>query len=308
MRTQAGRRYTRLIRRFLFSMLLGLSLSAEALEASRSGLQSQITYIAQQMKDLQNKQEKLLRQNDKWIDRINSAKKQLQKRNNPLVEIQLQTDLKASRTLSDQIQVLDGKIYALTEQSVAAKKELMEVMNTEIETLSREADATENAKKKRARLSQVLRIQKEKEAIQAQIRAESNELLLGLNITLVETDGPDEIQQKLAIIQDQLDILQTKIRELDIRVKEMKKKLGLLSNMLELLRDIRRGEDDEFDLDRNLRIAELQEDIAQMETTLAVLGAKKSSWQMKETVLAEKATQFSQEVLKFLKGDSSDDK
>ena len=70
----------------------------------------------------------------------------------------------------------------------------------------------------------------------------------------------------------------------------------------------RRGEDDEFDLDRNLRIAELQEDIAQMETTLEVLGAKKSSWQVKEKSLAQKAKQFSQEALKFLKGDSSGDK
>jgi len=286
-------------------MLLTLSLSTEALEPTRSALKSQITHIAQQMKDLQSEQEKLLRENEKRTDRINAVKKQLQKRSNPLVEIQLQTDLKASRTLSDQIQVLDGKIYTLTEQSIAVKKRLVNVMNTEIEVLSREADATKDAKQKRNRLSQVLRVQKEKETIQAQIRAESNELLLGLDITLVDTDGPDEIQQKLAIIQDQRDILQTKIERLDIMVKETKKKLSLFSNMLELLRDIRRGEDDEFDLDRNLRIAELQEDIAQMETTLEVLGAKKSSWQVKEKSLAQKAKQFSQEALKFLKGDSS---
>ncbi|MCH8290025.1 hypothetical protein IH992_02820 [Candidatus Poribacteria bacterium] len=305
MRTHAGKRHGRLIRRLLFSMLFGLSLSAETLEPTRSALKSQITHIAQQMKDLQTEQEKLLRENEKRTDRINAAKKQLQKRSNPLVEIQLQTDLKASRTLSDQIQVLDGKIYTLTEQSIDVKKRLVNVMNTEIEMLSREADATKDAKQKRNRLSQVLRVQKEKETIQAQIRAESNELLLGLDITLVDTDGPDEIQQKLAIIQDQQDILQTKIKRLDIMVKETKKKLSLFSNMLELLRDIRRGEDDEFDLDRNLRIAELQEDIAQMETTLEVLGAKKSSWQVKEKSLAQKAKQFSQEALKFLKGDSS---
>ena len=305
MRTHARKRHGRLIRRLLFSMLLTLSLSAEALEPTWSALKSQITHIAQQMKDLQSEQEKLLRENEKRTDRINTAKKQLQKRSNPLVEIQLQTDLKASRTLSDQIQVLDGKIYTLTEQSIDVKKRLVNVMNTEIETLSREADATKDAKQKRNRLSQVLRVQKEKETIQAQIRAESNELLLALDITLVDTDGPDEIQQKLAIIQDQRDILQTKIERLDIVVEETKKKFSLFSNMLELLRDIRRGEDDEFDLDRNLRIAELQEDIAQMETTLEVLGAKKSSWQVKEKFLAQKAKQFSQEALKFLKGDSS---
>ena len=295
------RRWCRLL---FFSIFIGLFSTVfaqvEQSEIPRGGkvtrpaLEAQLDRLARQLETVSTERDQLLRENKKLTDKISATKVQLQKGGNPLVEIQLQNDLKASRTLSDQIQALDGKIYGLTEGSVRLKRQLMGLLSIEIDRLSREADATKNRVQKRGKLSQILRLQKEQEAYQAQVGTESNELLLGLDITFAEADGPDEIQQKLAIIFDQQEILHTKIARLDQQIKETEKKLSLQKNMLELLRDIRRGEDDEFDLDRNLRIAELQEDIAEMETTLETLGAKKSSWQTRAKSLAERARPFSQ--------------
>lgn len=296
---------------FFFTItLIGMSLSAVAQEPTRSALKSQIAHIAEQINGLQSEQNQLLRKNKVLTDKISRTKLKLQKGGNRLIELQLLPDLSASRELADQIQALDKRIYGLTEQSVTQKKQLVGVLNTEIERLGREADVMESAKVKTRRLELILRLQKEKETYQTQIRAESNELLLGLEISLSETDGPYEIQQKRAIVFDQRDILQTKIAQLDSIIKETKKKLSLQQSMLELLRDIRRGEDDEFDLDRNLRIAELQEDIADIEATLEIMRAKQESWHAKEKSLTEKAKRFSQEAEKFTqpiqKGESLD--
>ncbi|MCZ6678799.1 MAG: hypothetical protein O7E52_16315 [Candidatus Poribacteria bacterium] len=269
-----------------------------------------MNHITQQITSAQAGRDLLLRQNKGLTDKINATKRQLQGGGNPLAELRLQNDLKASRELADRIQALDQQIYALTAQSVATKRQLVNMLTHEIERLSQAAHATENAKQARQRLDQVLQLQKEKENYQTQISTESNELLLGLDITLAGTDGPDEILQKLAIVRDQRDIIGAKIQQLDQHIQETQKNLSLRRNMLELLRDIRRGEDDEFDLDRSLRIAELQEDITDIETTLEIMGAKQESWRMREKALVKKAKQFAQEAEKFTqpvpKGDSVD--
>jgi chromosome segregation ATPase len=281
-------------------ILLGLPLAAFA-QTPLPVVRAQIARIAEQLETLQSDRNQLLRENRKLTDRINATKRKLQKSGNRLIERELQNNLAASRELADRIQKLDQRIYALTEDSVSKKKELVGGLNTEIDRLSREAETAKDAKRKRQLFSQILRWQKEVETYRAQITTETNELLLGLDITLGETDGPDEIQQKLAIVQDQQDLIAAKIRRLDQQIRETRKKLSLQRNMLELLRDIRRGEDDEFDLDRNLRIAELEEDIADAEATLEIIEAKRASWQAKEKVIDEKAKRFAEEVEKFLK-------
>jgi len=268
-------------------------------EETKSGLKAQIARLAQQIEAVQTEQDQLLRKNKALTDKINATKRQLQKGGNPLVELQLQNDLKASRTLADEVQALDKENHEHTQQSIALKKQLVGMLNREIEELSREANITRNAKQKARRLEQVLALQKEMEAYQEQITAESNELLLGLDITVAQTDGPEEIQQKTAIVQDQRDIIQAKIQRLGQQIRDTRMKLSLQQNMLELLRDIRRGEDDEFDLDRDLRIAESQEAIGDAETTLELLQTKLENWQVKEKSLAEKIKRFSQEVKKL---------
>ena len=278
---------------------MGLSLPVWSQESTSSVLKTRIDYIAQQIKSLQTEQDGLLRKNRALTDEINARKRQLQKGGNPLIELQLQNDLKASRALADQIQGLDQNMHTLTRQSVSLKKQLVDLLSTEIDKLSREATMASNAKRKKRQLERVLALQDEKDAYRAQISAESNELLLRLDITLVETDGPDEILQKLAIVRDQHDIIRAKIQQLNGQIQETQKKLNLRQNMLELLRDIRRGEDDEFDLDRNLRIAELQEDIATIEAMLEIIQAKTENLRVKEKALEEKAKQFSQEAEKF---------
>ena len=131
---------------------------------------------------------------------------------------------------------------------------------------------------------------------------ESSELLLSLNVAPAPTDGPDEIEQKLAVVQDQQDIMRARIEELDRQIRETSKALDLRRNMLELLRDIRRGEEDEFDLDRDLDIAELEAEIADAESALESWRAKRESWYARERIHGEKAADLTRELESMLQG------
>ncbi|MYK40190.1 MAG: hypothetical protein F4049_08230 [Gemmatimonadetes bacterium] len=262
----------------------------------------QIERLAEQVAGISAESNKLLRENKQLTDRIRTAKQDLQQGSSRLLERQLQDDLQASRELSDQIQALDDRIYALTEESVAKQRLLVGMLNDEIERLSGEARAAKDAKAKTRILAEVLKLQEEAETYREQMARESSELLLSLDVAPAQTDGPDEIQQKLAVLQDQQDIIRNKIEELDRQIRETSKALDLRRNMLELLRDIRRGEEDEFDLDRSLDIAELEGEIADAESALEIWRAERESWYAKEKIHGEKAVHLAQELENMLQG------
>ena len=277
-----------------------------------SSIKEQLAQIAGQIKVVQARQDELLRRNKELADGINAVKQKLQKDSNLLLELRLQNDLRASREMADQVQELDKSIYGLTKQSVDLKKQLVSLLSAEIDRFSQEADATIDTEKRLQRLQRVLQLQKEKETYQTQIAEESNELLLSLEVTIAEDDGPDDILQKAAIIEDQRDIIRDKGRKLDSQILNIQKNISLQRNMLELLRDIGRGEEDELDLDRSLRIAERQEEIRDMESALKVMQAKREMWRVREKSLAKKAEHFYQEAAKLLqpapKGDPGESK
>lgn len=280
----------------------GLVPAAFAQESTLQNLRIQIEQLAEQVAGILAESNKLLRENKQLTDRIRTAKQDLQQGGDRLLERQLQNDLQASRELSDRIQALDDRIYALTEESVAKQRMLVGMLNAEIERLAGEARVAKDAKTKTRILAEVLKLQKEAETYREQMARESSELLLSLDVALAQTDGPDEIQQKLAVLQDQQDIIRTKIEELDRQIRETSKALDLRRNMLELLRDIRRGEEDEFDLDRSLDIAELEGEIADAESALEIWRAKRESWDAKEKIHGEKAVHLAQELENMLRG------
>ena len=271
-------------------------------EPTLQNLRMQIEQLAEQVAGISAESNKLLRENKQLTDRIRTAKQDLQQDSNRLLERQLQNDLQASRELSDRIQALDNRIYALTEESVAKQRTLVGLLNDEIERLSEEASVAKDAKAKTRILAEVLKLQEEAETYREQMARESSELLLSLDVAPAQTDGPDEIQQKLAVLQDQQDIIRSKIEELDRQIRETSKALDLRRNMLELLRDIRRGEEDEFDLDRNLDIAELEGEIADAESALEIWRAKRESWYAKEKIHGEKAVHLAQALENMLQG------
>ena len=285
-----------------FAISIGMVPAAFTKEPTLQNLRIQIERLAEQVEGISAESNKLLRENKQLIDRIRTAKQDLQRGGGRLLERQLQDDLQASRELSDRIQALDNRIYALTEESVAKQRMLVGMLNAEIERLSGEARVAKDAKAKTRILSEVLKFQEEAETYREQMARESSELLLSLDVALAQTDGPDEIQQKLAVLQDQQDIIRTKIGELDRQIRETSKALDLRRNMLELLRDIRRGEEDEFDLDRNLDIAELEGEIADAESALEVWRAKRESWYAKEKIHGEKAVHLARELENMLQG------
>ena len=281
---------------------IGAVPAAIAQEPTLQNLRIQIEQLAEQAAGISAESNKLLRENKQLTDRIRTAKQDLQQGSDRLLERQLQDDLQASRELSDQIQALDNRIYALTEESVAKQRMLVGLLNDEIERLSGEARVAKDAKTKTRILAEVLKLQEEAETYREQMARESSELLLSLDVAPAQTDGPDEIQQKLAVLQDQQDIIRSKIEELDRQIRETSKALDLRRNMLELLRDIRRGEEDEFDLDRSLDIAELEGEIADAESALEVWRAERESWYAKEKIHGEKAVHLAQELENMLQG------
>ena len=281
---------------------IGAVPAAFAQEPTLQNLRIQIEQLAEQVADISAESNKLLRENKQLTDRIRTAKQDLQQGSDRLLERQLQGDLQASRELSDQIQAFDDRIYALTEESIAKQRLLVGLLNDEIERLSGEARVAKDAKTKTRILAEVLKLQEEAETYREQMARESSELLLSLDVAPAQTDGPDEIQQKLAVLQDQQDIIRSKIEELDRQIRETSKALDLRRNMLELLRDIRRGEEDEFDLDRSLDIAELEGQIADAESALEVWRAKRESWYAKEKIHGEKAVHLAQELENMLQG------
>ena len=281
---------------------IGAVPAAFAQEPTLQNLRIQIEQLAEQVAGISAESNKLLRENKQLTDRIRTAKQDLQQGSNRLLERQLQGDLQASRELSDRIQALDDRIYALTEESVAKQRTLVGLLNDEIERLAGEARVAKDAKTKTRILAEVLKLQEEAETYREQMARESSELLLSLDVAPAQTDGPDEIQQKLAVLQDQQDIIRSKIEELDRQIRETSKALDLRRNMLELLRDIRRGEEDEFDLDRSLDIAELEGQIADAESALEVWRAKRESWYAKEKIHGEKAVHLAQELENMLQG------
>ena len=284
------------------TLSIGAVPAALAQEPTLQNLRIQIEQLAAQVAGISAESNKLLRANKQLTDRIRTAKQDLQQGSDRLLERQLQDDLQASRELSDQIQALDDRIYALTEESVAKQRLLVGMLNDEIERLAGEARAAKDAKTKTRILAEVLKLQEEAETYREQMARESSELLLSLDVAPAQTDGPDEIQQKLAVLQDQQDIIRSKIEGLDRQIRETSKALDLRRNMLELLRDIRRGEEDEFDLDRSLDIAELEGEIADAESALEIWRAKRESWYAKEKIHGEKAVHLAQELENMLQG------
>ena len=281
---------------------IGAVPAALAQEPTLQNLRIQIEQLAAQVAGISAESNKLLRENKQLTDRIRTAKQDLQQGSDRLLERQLQDDLQASRELSDRIQALDDRIYALTEESVAKQRLLVGMLNDEIERLAGEARVAKDAKTKTRILAEVLKLQEEAETYREQMARESSELLLSLDVALAPTDGPDEIQQKLAVLQDQQDIIRSKIEALDRQIRETSKALDLRRNMLELLRDIRRGEEDEFDLDRSLDIAELEGEIADAESALEIWRAERESWYAKEKIHGEKAVHLAQELENMLQG------
>ena len=284
------------------ALSIGAMPAAFAQEPTLQNLRIQIEQLAAQVAGISAESNKLLRANKQLTDRIRTAKQDLQQGSDRLLERQLQNDLQASRELSDRIQALDDRIYALTEESVAKQRLLVGMLNDEIERLSGEARAAKDAKTKTRLLAEVLKLQEEAETYREQMVRESSELLLALDVAPTQTDGPDEIQQKLAVLQDQQDIIRSKIEALDRQIRETSKALDLRRNMLELLRDIRRGEEDEFDLDRSLDIAELEGEIADAESALEIWRAERESWDAKEKIHGEKAVHLAQELENMLQG------
>ena len=72
--------------------------------------------------------------------------------------------------------------------------------------------------------------------------------------------------------------------------------------MLELLRDIRRGEEDEFDLDRSLDIAELEGEIVDAESALEIWRAERRAGTPKKKSTVRKAVHLAQELENMLQG------
>ena len=165
-----------------FAISIGAEPAAFAQEPTLQNLRIQIEQLAEQVAGISAESNKLLRENKQLTDRIRTAKQDLQQGSDRLLERQLQDDLQASRELSDRIQALDNRIYALTEESVAKQRLLVGLLNDEIERLAGEARVAKDAKTKTRILAEVLKLQEKAETYREQMARESSELLLSLDV------------------------------------------------------------------------------------------------------------------------------
>ena len=266
-------------------------------------LRAELDQLAKQIEQVRAEEADLLSENERLAGEISAKKRRLQEGDSRLLELQLQDDLKVSRERSHQIQALDDRIRELTERSIEKKRNLLDALKLEIGRLSEEATAAEDAGIRDRALAEILRLQRDVETHRKQIQSEADELLLALDVVLTKREGPDEIQQKLTVLRDQRDIVRAKIEQLGKQIIETKKTLALRQNMLALLRDIRRGEEDEFDLDQNLNIAGLEDAIAGASSALNGMQTRKESWVIRERLLIEKVNEFSLEIERMLEGE-----
>ena len=142
-----------------FALSIGAVPAAFTQGLTAQNLRMQIEQLAEQVESISAESDELLRANEQLTTRIRTAKQDLQRGDDRLLERQLQDDLQASRALSDRIEALDDQIYALTETSIAKQRALVDLLAAEIERLSAEARVAKDAKDKARLLAEVLKFQ-----------------------------------------------------------------------------------------------------------------------------------------------------
>ena len=286
----------------LLIIAFGAASTTSAQAFSLPNLRAELAQLARKIEQMSKQEGELIVENEKLAEDISESKRRLQRGESLLLERQLQGDLRISRERSNQLQALDDSIHVLAEQSLAKQRELVHTLEMEIERLTHEAKISEEVGTRDQVLSRVLQLQKEMETHRAQVEEESDALLLSLKVEISATEGPDEIEQKLTVLKDQQDLVRAKIEQLDRQIEDTEKTIALQRNMLALLRDIGRGEEDEFDLDRNLNMAGLEDAIADADAAVNGKRIEKESWLIRERSLIVKAQEFSREIERILEG------
>ena len=90
-----------------------------------------------------------------------------------------------------------------------------------------QAALSKTPKTKTRILAEVLKLQEEAETYREQMARESSELLLSLDVAAPQTDGPVEIQQKLAVPPRPTGYYTDQIGELDRQIRRNSKALDL---------------------------------------------------------------------------------
>ncbi len=242
--------------------------------ATQSDLESLLHDIVARVEETTRQQNTLLRRSRVLSDRIDSAKRDRADDGDPSGDRALQRDLRSARLVADQLQGLDASIYALTQEGVATRKAIMARLDDAIARAIARSDAAVTSEERERILADAIALRSERDVHATYVRAQSRELLLGLDVTVADTDGPDVIAQKIEVVQDQLDIVDEGIVALAAEILAAEEKLSLLRGMLELLQELRRSEDDEIDLDRPLRAAELEGNMSELSNEVLALRAR----------------------------------
>ncbi|MBT5535760.1 hypothetical protein HOK31_22005, partial [Candidatus Poribacteria bacterium] len=267
---------------------------------TRGDLEGRLADIGDRVANLTQDQDALLRRSRSLANRIDDAKRDLPENGDPRSDRDLQRDLRAAQALADQLETLDVERHALTQEGVTVRQAVMLALDAEIDAIVARSDAAETTEARERILAEAIALQAERDAHATALRAQSRELLLGLDVALEDTDGPDQIAQKIGVVRDQLDIVDDRIAALSDDIRSAKEKFGLLRGMWELLQELRRGEEDELDLDRDLRAAEIEGDMSVLEDRVLVLRARMQRRRGAIAPLRAKVTRFQEEAAAML--------
>ncbi len=261
-----------------------------------AGLEASLKSVVERTESTVAAQNSLLRQSAELTGRIDKLKRELRDSATPIKSRRLQTDLRAAQSLAEQIAALDVQLADLSRESLRTKRAIIDELGEEIARLSAAAESSDDPADKARWIEQGLHLQTTRERYLDETARQSRNLLLTVEVTLTETDGPDDIRAKTDIVRDQQDTIRERIGELSAETIATEERLELLQGMWELLREMRRGEDDEFDLDRSLRMTELEDEMANLREAVLVLRARSERWRERIAGLEDKAAEFDREL------------
>ena len=268
--------------------------------STRAEVEARLADIAVGVAQVTRAQDTLLRRSRSLATRIDAAKRDLADDSDARNDRALQRDLRAAQALADDLQALDGELNGLTQEGVVTRKALIALLDVDIAGIVARSEAASTAEERERILGGAITVQTERDTHAAALRAQSRELLLGLDVTLDDADGPEQITQKVEVVRDQLDAVEARIATLSDEIRAAQEKLDLLRGMWELLQELRRGEEDELDLDRDLRAAEIEGDMSVLEDRVLVLRARMGRRRATIAPLHAKVTRFQEAAAAML--------
>lgn len=259
----------------LILLLFGLANGSELLRKSATTEIDSLRMLIQVAQDSLIKLESIQSQLEREFQQVNARiyhYKQDSTNGNPLKNYRLQSALKTSHKMADQIEKHEMQIKSL-------EKKLQYLYQTSIQQIDREIQknltnskkAFDQKKNSSIKFKTIQKLEKEKADYYDRLKAIKIIDEDWKNLRLEPGDTSQRIQLKTAILQDKRTSLELSIQQQNVRLEELKKDRKVYQEMLGFYADLKLAIDDEQEFfDRN-RIDELKDRVDDIDTKIREL-------------------------------------